>query len=325
MDIVSESNAFELHPVSGEIDYGEVDKLGYRRLDDESLQARIEIASLGLLIVYLWCTGDAEGGRDGWLVSEVRPLDGEENAKVEGIAWADTISEAEERARERDMAEALKHGEANSLGDGIPTIQNGAGQDHKKDEDDDADYWARYDNTPGRTPAPTPGPKYSPLPDQDRPRPRSTSEAEYYARYAQVQPEMDNDDPHENRDAIGESTLNGNALASVMSHSQGAVDGIHAANGHQAPVSTGLMIDSDNSDDAEDATSQPSAHSPVSVQRLEDSAELQSVAEVSIKQHVSTSVKSLFRLCRSTGMDIDEFNEMVRIELDTLSMMTEDD
>ena len=57
----------------------------------------------------------------------------------------------------------------------------------------------------------------------------------------------------------------------------------------------------------------------------EDSAKPQSNAEVAIRQHVSTSVKSLFRLCRSAGIDRLEFDELIQTELQTLSMLTEDD
>ena len=51
----------------------------------------------------------------------------------------------------------------------------------------------------------------------------------------------------------------------------------------------------------------------------------QSASEVAIRQHVSTSIKSLFRLTRGAGLDREEFNDIVRRELDTLSLIAEDD
>ena len=46
VDLVSESNAFELHPASGEIDFGDVEKILYRQLDEETLQARMVVTDM---------------------------------------------------------------------------------------------------------------------------------------------------------------------------------------------------------------------------------------------------------------------------------------
>ena len=44
-------------------------------------------------------------------------------------------------------------------------------------------------------------------------------------------------------------------------------------------------------------------------------------AEMGIKQHIATDIKSLFRLARSVGMDRREFERIVRTELDLLALM----
>ena len=302
VDLVSESNAFELHPVSGEIDFGDVEEILYRQLDEETLQARIAVTDMGLVVIYLWCEGDQEGGGNGWRVSEVRPLECEGDNY--SVGWWASMAQAEKKAKDKMMDDALREGEDNSVaqggGSGVPAITGEAEGEH-----DDDDYWAQYDQTlGGRTPAAkSPGPSTT-----MNSLPRTTSEADYYAQYAQVQPEMENDDPSENRESFGESSLNGDVITSSA---------------HQS-THPGLGRDSADLDLNYPAASSPRTRS-TTVSRLEETAESQSMAEVAVKQHISTSIKSLFRLCRSTGIERLDFDRMVRTELETLSMMTEDD
>jgi hypothetical protein len=49
------------------------------------------------------------------------------------------------------------------------------------------------------------------------------------------------------------------------------------------------------------------------------------VSEVGIKQHIGTSVKSLYRLARGVGIGRGEFERIVRTELECLGLMDEDD
>ncbi|MCJ1230810.1 hypothetical protein MMC12_007484 [Toensbergia leucococca] len=309
---IVESDAFELHPVSGEVEFLAADETQYRRLDEETLQARITIKDLELDVLYLWCVGDQEGGGDGWRVSEVMPLNprkpGSESAKL----WWPTITKADEKAEEIMMAEALEEA-AYSEKTIAPDVDANW-------EDDDDDYWAQYDNTPGRTPAQKKSPTLNGKSDASRPT-RATSDAEYYAQYAQVQPALDNDDPSEDRDAVGESSLSGNEVTSSVNQPESIN---HTTNSHarESP-------ESHNDHDPEPGLTHPRPSSAGSgtatVSRLEDSAAVQSHAEVSIRQHVSTSIKSLFRLARGTGMEKPEFERLIRLELDALSMMAMDD
>ena len=317
VDVVSESDAFELHPVSGEIDFGEVENIQYRRLDEETLQAKVVVTDMGLIVVYLWCEGDPEGGGDGWHAAEVRPLEGDGNVASE--TWWPTMRQADERFENRMMDEALRHGEENTVtqrpADNVPTIA-------EEQSDDDDDYWAQYDQTPGgRTPAvKSPGPSTAP-----NIHARTTSEADHYARYAQVQPEMDNDDPSEKREAFGESTLNGDVLSPSMPHIRQP---------EWAPIQGPMVLPGGNADANGDEPadldpSNPTVTSPRprsrTITQLEHSAESQSVAEIAVKQHISTSIKSLFRLSRNSGIERSDFDRMVRTELETLSMIGDDD
>ena len=313
MDIISDSDAFELHPVSGEIDFGDLEAIRYRRLDEETLQARVVITDLGIIVVYQWCDGDQEGGGNGWRASEVRPADGEADGSLK--TWSPSVTEADEKAKESMMDDAMRQGEDQSISqasaDRIPIIDNG------QNNDDDDDYWAQYDKTPGRTPAAeTP----APLANLNGHR-RSTSEADYYAQYAQVQPEMDNDDPSEGPQQFGESTLNGNLMASSIQQANQSNDS-HIRESLALPNGAGV-------EDANGGTAQPDASSPrtrsSTISKLEQSAESQSITQSAITHHVSTSIKSLYRLCRSSGIERPEFDRMIHNEMDTLSMMDEDD
>lgn len=309
---IVEGEAFELHPVSGEIDFGDVLEITYRRLDEETLHARLVISDLALVVIYLWCQGDQEGGGDGWRVSEVIPVDDHQAGASNG--WRLSISEADKKSREKNLADALR--ENSDVGLSIP--QKSYGKEQETGDDDD-DYWAQYDNTPSRTPGPKqPGPVDGPA-NADRHR-QSTSDVEYFARYGQVQPEMDNDVPSEDRRALGESSLNGNVVMPPL--------GQATSNKDPTAPRRDQVRESSHDGDEEAGINHPAASSPstasFTISRLEDSAAMQSHGEVAIRQHVSTTIKSLYRLSRGAGIDRQEFDELVRLELDTLSMMDDD-
>lgn len=311
VDLVSDSDAFELHPVSGEIDIGDVEDLRYRRLDEETLQSRIVVRDLGLVIVYLWCEEDQEGGANGWRVSEVRPLEGEGDDTTD--SWSPSIGQADEKSQQKMMDDALQQGENYSV---AQEASNGHLAIPEEKEDDD-DYWAQYDSTPGRTPA-TISP--NPPPTMNR-HTRTTSEAEYYAQYAQIQPDMDNDDPSEDPKTFGDSSLNANVMASSMVDPTQSERALHQ---HMDAVPNGFDPEPPNLDISQPAASLPRTRSST-VSKLEESAESQSMGDTAVRQHVSTSIKSLFRLARGSGIERSDFDRMVRTELDTLCMVAEDD
>ncbi|KAK5047390.1 hypothetical protein LTR16_011172, partial [Cryomyces antarcticus] len=62
-----------------------------------------------------------------------------------------------------------------------------------------------------------------------------------------------------------------------------------------------------------------------SVARLELEAASQSQMEIGVKQHISTDIKSLFRLARTAGIDRQEFERIVKTELEVLSLLEADD
>jgi len=311
-DIV-EHGTYEPHPASGEIEIGDVNTLKYKRFDQDTLRSQISLPEWGLTAVYLWCA-DGEGG-NGWKLAELLPY---EQTPIPDESWSTSITEANSSSRSRIMSEALLDAEA---------------ADRKCSIGGDDDYWAMYDHTPARTPAvkrsPAPNPQASTF------QSRFGSE-DYYAQYGDVQPAMDGHDPSEEFEDAGHSSLNGNALETILGRQNEHIppsdppayeppDSFHEHDYEDE--------DEDDEDDDADAVivNQPQPTSPGSVNgsdaidRLEATAERQASSEIGIRQHISTSMKSMFRLAKSAGIDREEFERMVHRELETLSILDRED
>ncbi|KAK1023467.1 hypothetical protein LTR33_018053 [Friedmanniomyces endolithicus] len=350
---VVERIQLEPHPVSGELELDDVRPAKYRRLDDETLHARLEVEQFELLPVFVWCEDDehAQTG-PGWKLAELRTLEDQDD----GAEWFSSILKANDATNTHSIA--------------VPQATNGVNghqpsaipaEEDKEEEDDDGSYWAAYDRTPGaRTPAAT----RSPAPttnNNSNNRQRTQSELEYFNRYGDVQPAMDGHDPDEEmpEEIRGESTLNGRPLnhnphaqqpTPPTSRSLHPLDTQHKPNGaHDSAIATALT----QSLSGADALSMPRPISPASsthssIDLLEEKAEAMSAsasasanindaekgdgrvngddrAQAGIKAHISTDIKSLFRLARSVGMERGEFVEVVGRELGVLGMFERDD
>lgn len=320
----------EPHPVSGELELEDPRPAKYRRLDEETIHARIELEQFGLLPVYVWCEKDEHGGTDpGWKLADLRALDDAED----GNMWFESPSEANESS--------ISAVDGTVNGNSAPVPQ----APHQEEEDDaNDDYWAQYDETPSRTPAP----KRSPAPisssvnqSSNAHRPRSRSEMEYFARYgSEVQPALDSHDPDEDSHELGSSTLNGDSLVQargVDTSSSGEIkeqaDYLSSLQPHAGWEQAPLAAVADPKENGE--LSMPRAISPTashsSIDKLEERAAEMSTdagsdrAQTAIKQHISTDIKSLFRLAKTNGMTKSEFERIVRTELDTLGMLERDE
>jgi hypothetical protein len=281
---------FEPHPVSGEIELPDELPVTYKRVDDETLKAQVPITDYSITVVYLWCPTDEEGGGRGWRVAELLPLEGPAD---EDKTWASSIGEANTQTQDQLLADALEE----------------KPQDNNMEDDDDDDYWAQYDATPGsKTPAPAAG--------SSKLGPSGLSEQSYFSQYGDVQPAMDNHDPNEEQQEVGPSSLNGDMLANLLRRQ---VNGESADEPRTNGYSPG-QIPSDNAAQALHHPRASSVSSGSSVARLEKEAESQSNYEVGVKQHISTSIKSLFRLAKATGMPRAEFQSLVSTELELLNM-----
>ncbi|EEH10161.1 conserved hypothetical protein [Histoplasma capsulatum G186AR] len=320
---IVEGATFEPHPVSGEIEIPDDVPITYKRLDTETLRSHLPIPDFNLSALYVWCPVDLEGSGPGWRVAEVLPGDA---LQEEAGSWSGSIGEADEYRQVKLLRDALQEAEDNESHKVASKISQGhvvEPENEKEDEDDDDGYWAQYDNTPGKTPL-----KRSPAPIQSQynglgPGPYPTSSDSYFARYNRVQPALDNDDPAVDRSELGQSTLNGDTIASILQQQSEVVLS-------EAP--TGAALYDDGKEDYDSLarsrvllshprpSSASSSGGSETVSKLEKTAESQSLSEMGVKQHISSNIKSLFRLARATGLSRAEFESIVRRELDCLAL-----
>ncbi|KIW83219.1 hypothetical protein Z517_02464 [Fonsecaea pedrosoi CBS 271.37] len=298
-----EGAVFEPHPASGEIEVGDTQQIKYKRFDEETLRAQIALEEWPFTALYLWCTGSDEG--NAWKLAELLPYDQD---LYKDRSWSTSIAEANESSKERLVNEALQEADdaANARSQRNLSVP-------PANEDD---YWAMYDNTPSRTPLR----KESVQPPQAGP-----SEDDYYARYGSVQPAMDNHDPDEQMEDSQEPRLNGHALQQMLSaHQQPRTEP------NPPPYQGGFVDVPNDPEDLEVEVNHPVPSSPSSkgsdtVARLEEHAERYGASEIGIRQHISTSMKSMYRLARSAGITRGEFERMMQRELETLSLLDLDE
>ncbi|KAI2618500.1 hypothetical protein GGR54DRAFT_158937 [Hypoxylon sp. NC1633] len=315
---IAQSDRLEPHPVSGEveIDWDYDAETRYRRVDEETIQALVVVRDLNLTFRLVYCTGDPVG--DGWKVGEVGLA--EQPSPFSSFGGVSTIVEAERQFRESKSKTSQSSGLSNS---------RGAIELDDDNDDDDDDYWARYDATPARTPAV----KRSPAP-QSTQGVAAADEDDYYAQYDDVQPAMDNHDPDEEANLEGIAPPLGLGARSSMRAANGSdeeeveVNETHGAwTLAKAPRSPSTHSRR-SGDDPNLVHPHPrpasSAGSSASVEKLEAAAAKQEQNDFGVKQHVSRSIKSLYMLSRASGIDREEFERLVKIELDTLGLMEHD-
>lgn len=178
-------------------------------------------------------------------------------------------------------------------------VQNGsakaevASEEKEEEEDDDDDYWAQYDATPGR--GRTPATK-SPAPTSTKDV--AAQEREYFAQYENVQPAMDNHDPDEEIPHMS-PPLGLGQQPSQKQHLSVQDEAIL----HPRPESSA------------------SSTSDRLVAKLEEEAGRRDIGEFGVKQHISRSIRSLFQLGCAAGIERDDFESLVKRELEVLSMM----
>lgn len=322
---VIEKISVEPHPASGEIEIEDPDEILYRRSDPETLHSRLVLGEFGIIPTYLWCTG-GEGGSK-WLLAELR---GAEDAD-DGTEWFHSLGEANQAGFRRKASGSNSH-----LAQSVPQYTETVQQEDE--DDDDGSYWAAYDQTPNTR---TPAQKRSPAPPStNRTQIGPTqSELEYFARYAsEVQPALDSHDPDEENPEVGQSTLNGNALnysrapqtepletSNLGPHGYDSSVPPAYINGSGEESRTEHIESVDDARHAEISHPRPSSStSSRSIERLEREAANHSQAELAIKQHISTDIKSLFRLARASGIDRQEFERIIQRELEVLPLLERD-
>jgi hypothetical protein len=357
---IARSSNLEPHPVSGEIevDWDHDVQVRFRRFDPERLEGLVVVKELNLFFRLVYCTGAEDA--QGWKIGEVgvaKKLDGS-LCELDVFCGYQTISIAEEEHSNEGRRVSRSSSRDESVN--LPEFSNlPASQEADDGEDDDDDgYWDRYDATPARTPAN----KRSPAPQslQQRPAPSglsmaSAADAEdaYFSQYDSVQPAMDNHDPDEEVDDTQAAArplgfhslvqskppvpplgLSGDSAAGDSSGSSAGTNhgSPEVTNDRKLSMSTHSSPPSYNQAEAEDAAKHhadllhPRPASPASSKGSESVARLEEAAEnYGVQRHISRSVKNLFLLARSSGVDREDFEELVKRELDALAMVPDDE
>ncbi|KAJ9155900.1 hypothetical protein NKR19_g4323 [Coniochaeta hoffmannii] len=350
---IARSSLLEPHPISGEI---EVDwdsssdvQVRFKKLDKETLQGMVILEAFNLFFRLVYCTGDKEGGGDGWRVGEVGVAhpshtdDLLENVYEPFYGGSATVAEAEHDFNSKTEAPASTS---------KPLYDPKAAEDQEDEEDDDDDgYWDRYDATPARTPAVKRSPAPPALQQSSQPGPGRNTSAEdaYFAQYDSIQPALDNHDPDEaaahglptpppplglarhlssDRNSTTTATNQAVTLTPPDSTTADLAGGWTLAD----PPARSRSSSQHSEDEARAAAgllhprpaSSASSNGATSVARLEEEAARRDQSEFGVKQHVSRSIRSLFLLSRTIGIGREEFDEMVKRELDVLAMAEED-
>jgi hypothetical protein len=308
-----------------DLEYDGTDRVCYRRLDPETILARVEAKEYGLLLTYLWCMDSEQNATLGlWMLQELRCLEDED----EMSKWSESL-----QAAEVAYQSANSSSNARTNGKSRTPMPYDAGSTHTDDEDDDS-YWNSYDMTPGQSRGRTPA-KNSPAPTflqggvpNRLPSRSAMNESEYFERYMDVQPALDPYDPEE--DSTGQATQQnpGRHLVSLDTSAP-----------RTSAIPNGASVEDhddaearDEDDDGSQSLRQPrptsasssSSHaqaSPHSVAKLEDLAAGHSHAEIGVKQHISTDLKSLYRLAKSAGIEREEFVRIINRELEILPLL----
>ncbi|TGZ77405.1 hypothetical protein EX30DRAFT_398612 [Ascodesmis nigricans] len=155
------------------------------------------------------------------------------------------------------------------------------------DDDDDDDYWNSYDTADSHTPVP---PKLAP------------SEEEYFSRFYG---DSHDDHGHESQSPRDYSTsqffppFQSSETATEVSTPPASMP----TASYQAPTTLPAVFD---------------------VSKLEESA-VQIDQEIAIKQHISSTMKSLYRLAKATGMSRADYVAVIKTELSILPMLDDDE
>ncbi|KAF8455667.1 hypothetical protein BGX38DRAFT_1249082 [Terfezia claveryi] len=330
---------FSPHP-SGEFEIGEYEFKGVRRVDEETVKARVELLERGIEIVYVWV--DEKEDKDegaGWKIVDVRLVKGQEPERGE---WYPTVTSAEggfreEREKRRIESEPMKESQlvtpsskpiANSY------LSPSFSFPPPGDDEEDNSYWDMYDRSPARTPA-------------VQHQTQIQSEDDYFARYANIQPALDSGEevkepPQSQENSYtapppiysnyNSSTTNAfpqpqptQTLPQPQSQSSTFLPPIPLSPPTSSPSkSASIHSHTPPFASVEIKIPSPRSGSPsASISALEDLANQQLQAETGVKQHISTSIKSLFRLAKVVGMGREEFERVVRTELGVLGMVEE--
>ncbi|KAF3195271.1 hypothetical protein TWF225_003679 [Orbilia oligospora] len=342
---------------------------GYRRLDSETLQCLVSVPELEVVVLYQFVADDliSEEGEIGnaWKVHDVRLADDEEEAFLRAGGFWSSIDAAEEEFRTVPKYGGYSYGNNDSNNN----LYQPQKQEAVDDEDSDDDYWGRYDDEETESvagdeeprPAVTNHHHHQQLQQQQpqshvqiaasllarrvlqgqteerqQEEEEDKEEEEYYARYANVEPVLDNPTPTtvpqttgtegiDRRDSISTNLTSASTTFDAQTMSTPLTAFTHPST-KVSPVIQATTLANHPTVTSSHSHSNPKPEIATAkrvVAGLESAAEVHTQNEVAIQQHVSTSVKSLYRLWKAGGMDCEEFGRFLEREVEVLKVVEE--
>ncbi|KAG0642681.1 hypothetical protein HOY80DRAFT_602379 [Tuber brumale] len=291
---------FTPHPASGELELGEIYFKGFQRLDKETVKACVQLPERGIEAVYLWIANDPDGEDDGWRIMDLHL-----SSDSEQTEWCPTVREADEAFYNRSAKPVLP------MTNPIPSYANDTLRADNGDDDDG--YWDMYDRTPARSPM---------LPQKVD----QMADDDYYSQYDYTQPAMEPEGSPANSPLEHSRYINPLTMQHSSSHSPTTVSSTPPT-----AVSASFLIDKEAFPGVVTHAPRPVSAGPSSssaessVGKLEEAAGLTMQAETGVKQHISASIKSLYRLSKSAGIAREEFERLLQTEIAFLEMMDEDE
>jgi hypothetical protein len=144
-------------------------------------------------------------------------------------------------------------------------------------------------------------------------------EEEYYKQYATVQPAMDNHDPDE-------AAQNGHVESSLGKDDIVTAELSQQQNHFPPPLAEDIEWTEGLKQPRPGSSGSSGSDTVAKLERRAQAAQRErEVGEVGVRQHIGTSVKSLYRLARGAGIEREEFERIVRTELECLGLMDDDD
>lgn len=204
----------------------------------------------------------------------------------DNVTWYPSVRSAQEAFNEQQQNRRTMTSLAMSTN---PTMKNTG------EADNDDDYWNMYDRSSNATPA---------VREVSNP----PSEDTYFDQYSEVEPVIGAGDRAASHTRLEGHDANANNSESLVSTSSSTPPTILSSCAHiPRPLSSG-------------------SECFTSIAKMAQNAACHDIeTEVAVKQHISTSMKSLYRLSKAAGIDRSEFESIIHIELSVLSMLDADE
>lgn len=312
LSAVVESLSLEPHPVSGEVEFKHEKPVMYRRVDQDTFQAKIVLEEPRLDIVCIWCSGPKEE-IPGWRIGELWPR---KETNHTDMGWCGTVDLAESAASSHATAEKT-------------TFEQRLGPEARASEplgepidQGEADYWRQYDNLNGAD-------DNESLPDPSSARGTAghlpaTSDDAFYARYNEVQPALDDPNNATWHDRMNDSIPDSKEPTEVLAANvKSDLDPDTVAALKFPYEAAGLMANLPESYVPYQAQllsplPQEPPSTNVATKKPEEMEASLLTVQRGVKQFIDRTLQNLQQLAKDAGIGSTEFKKLVQNELEQL-------